>query len=357
MAEDSDGNKGVASISVAIEELDFLDGTVTDPEIGIVVSSLGNAVHLFQLGDPSEKREIPLGASSAVTATGVSVRGEKAAVPLGNAASVALIDLRSQTIESFFLFPSGNATGSDFVDSNTVLAANQETDLVGKFTQGQGSQNITETVPVAPNPTDVVTRSESSVLVVSSNLDEFWAPRGEGIVTSIDPRTMTATGTVTTGGTNPQFADLGPDGYFYVTNTGNYVDPSSVGVIDPETMTRVELIEGFPPGSGDIHVDDAGLIYVSGFFFGTVIWDTKTEAFIRGPANPVCAVISGGGCRGASSAFTSADGSLYQSFFGSAAQGLHPWVFQYEGSTFQLADSIPTGLGPSGMEVHTFRQE
>ena len=75
MAEDSDGNKGVASISVAIEELDFLDGTVTDPEIGIVVSSLGNAVHLFQLGDPSEKREIPLGASSAVTATGVSVRG------------------------------------------------------------------------------------------------------------------------------------------------------------------------------------------------------------------------------------------------------------------------------------------
>ncbi|NNM04500.1 MAG: hypothetical protein HKO65_05305, partial [Gemmatimonadetes bacterium] len=90
VAEDSDGNRGAASVSVSVSALDFLDGTLSDPEVGLVVSSLANAVRLFQLGDPSETRDIPLGASSAVTATGISVHGEKAVVPLGNAASVAL---------------------------------------------------------------------------------------------------------------------------------------------------------------------------------------------------------------------------------------------------------------------------
>ena len=47
---------------------------------------------------------------------------------------------------------------------------------------------------------------------------------------------------------------------------------------------------------------------------------------------------------------------LGETFFGSAAQGLQPWVFRYEPGTFQLTDSIATGLGPSGMEIHAFRQ-
>ena len=339
------------------DTLDFLDGTVQDPQIGIVVNSLENVIRLFQLADPQETRNIPLGASSAVTATGVSVRGDRAAVPLGNAASVALIDLRTQIIEGFYLFPSGNTTGSDFADDGTVLVANQETDEVGKFTVGQPGSAITATVPVTPNPTDVIAVSENLVLVISSNLDEFWAPRGGGVATAIDPRTMTVVGTVETGGTNPQFGDLGPDGLLYVANTGNYFDPSSVAVIDPLTMTRVELIDGFPAGSGDLHVDDAGLVYVSGFFFGTVVWDSSGKTFLRGPADPVCAPLAEGGCRGASSAFVASDGTLYQTFFGSPAQDLPPWVFTYAPGTFQLTDSIPSGLGPSGLEIHSFRED
>ena len=136
-ATDADGNTGDASVSVLVEELEFLDGTVGEPQIGIVVQSLANAVRLFRLGDPGEWHDIALGASSAVTATGISIRGETAVVPLGNAASVAVIDLRTRQIESFFLFASGNATGSGFADDRTVLVANQHTDEVGRFTVGQ----------------------------------------------------------------------------------------------------------------------------------------------------------------------------------------------------------------------------
>lgn len=354
-ARDSHGNQATASISVVIQELEFLDGTVSDPRVGLVVNSLSNAVRLFRVGDPDGSREIALGASSAVTATGLSVRGERAAVPLGNAASVAVIDLRSRQIEGFFLFPSGNATGSDFVDDQSVLAANQETDEVGKFSLGQASQNITETASVAPFPTDVITVSPSRVLVISANLDDNYLPAGEGVVTAIDPGTMTVTGTVETGGRNPQFGDLGPDGLLYVTNTGNYVDPSTLAIIHPETLTRVGLVEGFPAGSGHVHVDREGRAYVSGYFFGTVVWDSVTESFLRGPGDPVCAPLAGGGCRGASSAYTAADGTLYQTFFGSPGQGLAPWVFRYSPERWELADSVPSGLGPTEVEIHVFR--
>ena len=123
-----------------------------------------------------------------------------------------------------------------------------------------------------------------------------------------------------------------------------------------ESLAIIDLVEGFPAGSGDVHVDGSGLVYVSGFFFGTVVWDSGIGAFIRGPDNPVCAPLAGGGCRGASSSYAASDGTLYQTFFGSAAQGLQPWVFRYEPETFQLADSIATGLGSSGLEIHAFRQ-
>ncbi|MGD2121139.1 MAG: hypothetical protein PVJ76_05315 [Gemmatimonadota bacterium] len=357
VATDSDGNRGTAAVSVVVQELDFLDGTLPDPEIGLVVSSLENGLRLFQVGDPGETRDIALGASSSVTATGLSVWGEKAAVPLGNAASVAIIDLRSQTIEGFFLFPAGNATGSTFVDQETVLVANQETDEVGKFNVSQDGRAITETVAVPPNPTDIISLSHDRVLVVSSNLDEFWSPAGEGIVTAIDPTTMTVTGTVSTGGENPQFGALGPDGLLYVPNTGNYFDPSSMAVIDPQTMTLINVVEGLAPGSADVHVDEDGLVYVSGFLFGCTVWESSSETFLRGPGNAVCAPGPNGFCRGASSSVTGPDGTLYQTFFGSPGQGLPPWVFTYSAGSFELTDSIPSGRGPIGIQVRSFRSK
>lgn len=354
-ATDSDGNTGNASVSLLVERLEFLDGTVADAQIGIVVNSSANALRLFQLGDPGENRDIALGASSAVTPTGISIRGETGVVPLGNAASVAVIDLRTRQIGGFFLFESGNATGSAFVDDRTVLAANQRTDEVGRFTIGQAGGAIGDLVPVTQFPTGIVPFSSSLAFVISANLDENFAPAGDGVVTALDPLTMTVVATIETGGTNPQFGAIGPDGMFYVMNTGNYVAPSTLAIIDPGSLELVEVVEGFPAGSGHVHVSEDGTLFASAFFTGTVAWNTATKAFVRDASNPICAPLAGGGCRGAFGAHTAADGSLYQTFFGSTRQNLSPWIFRYDPETWALTDSIPPGQGPVGLEIRSFR--
>ena len=354
-AMDSDGNTGAASISVLVEELDFLDGTVGNAEVGIVVNSLGNTIRLFQLGDPDERRDIALGASSAVTPTGFAVRGETAVVPLGNAASVAVIDLRTRRIGGFFLFESGNATGSAFVDDRTVVAANQETDQVGRFMLEQAGNAIGNPVSVAPFPTAIVPWADSLAFVISANLDDSYAPAGDGIVTAIDPRTMTVTAEIETGGTNSQFGAIGPDGMLYVMNTGDYVTPSTLAIIDPGSLARVEVAGGFPAGSGHVHVSQGGTLYASAFFTGTVAWNTATKAFVRDGSDPICAPLAGGGCRGAFAVHTAADGALYQTFFGSPSMDLPAQIFRYAPETFALTDSIDSGSGPVGLEIRSFR--
>ena len=354
-ATDSDGNTGAASVSVLVEDLEFLDGTVGNAEVGVVVNSLGNTIRLFQLGDPDERRDIALGASSAVTPTGFAVRGETAVVPLGNAASVAVIDLRTQRIDGFFLFESGNATGSAFVDDRMVLAANQETDQVGRFMLEQAGNAIGDLVPVAPFPTAIVPWADSLAFVISANLDDSYAPAGDGIVTAIDPRTMTVTAEIETGGTNSQFGAIGPDGMLYVMNTGDYVTPSTLAIIAPGSLARVEVAGGFPAGSGHVHVSPGGTLYTSAFFAGTVAWNTGTGSFVRDGADPICAPLDGGGCRGAFAAHTAADGSLYQTFFGSPSMDLPAQIFRYAPETFALTDSIDSGSGPVGLEIRSFR--
>ncbi len=354
-ATDADGNTGNASVSLLVERLEFLDGTVSDAQIGVVVNSSANALRLFQLGDPGEHRDIALGASSAVTPTGIGIRGETGVVPLGNAASVAVIDLRTRQIGGFFLFESGNATGSAFVDDRTVLAANQQTDEVGRFTIGQAGGAIGDLVSVTQFPTGIVPFSGSLAFVISANLDDNFAPAGDGVVTALDPLTMSVVATIETGGTNAQFGAIGPDGMLYVMNTGNYVAPSTLAIIDPGSLELVEVVEGFPPGSGHVHISEDGTLFASAFFAGTVAWNTVTKAFERDASNPICAPLAGGGCRGAFAAHTSADGSLYQTFFGSASQNLPPWIFRYAPETWALADSIPPGPGPVGLEIRSFR--
>src|SRR5476649_1584257 len=164
----------------------FLGGTSDNHEIGLVVNSTGKALTMFQVGSPKTVVQIPFGSSSTITPTGLSTRLRLAAVPLGNAASVALVDLVGQTVKRNYTFPSGNTTGSVFSDDTTLFVANATTNVVGRMFVGQASDAITTTTPVAPAPTAIQFAS-GRVLVVSGNLDATFTPIGNGIVKAIDP--------------------------------------------------------------------------------------------------------------------------------------------------------------------------
>ena len=332
----------------------FLGGTASNHEIGLVVNSTGKALTLFQLGSPTTQKTVAFGASTTISPVGLSVRGRRAAVPLGNAASVALVDLTTQTTTRFFTFASGNATGSAFVDDTTIIAANPTLDVVGRFTTGQTADVIGTLSPkIASQPTAVVI-SGTRALIVSTNLDANFAPIGNGIVTAVDTKTLQVLGTATMGGTNSTDAALGPDGMLYVLNTGDFVASGSITIVNPATMQIVTTVSSLGPGPGAISIDANGLAYISSFFGGTMVWDTKTRTFVRGTSNPICAKIAAGGCRGAFAATTNAAGDVYQAFFGDSRAGLPPYIFVYKAGTFALTDSISVGQGPAAVVVRTF---
>jgi YVTN family beta-propeller protein len=330
----------------------FLRGTSTNHQIGLVVNSTGRSLTLFQLGAPTQTRQVPLGASSAITPVGLSVRGGTATIPLGDAASVALVDLNALAITRYFLFRSGNSTGSAYADDTTVFADNTANGYVGRFSIHQLSDTIADTVRVAPAPTDIQVAA-ARILVISANLDANFNPLGNGVVTAIDPKTLAVLGTVSTTGANSTAGAIGPDGNLYVVNTGDYVNPGSLTVIDPATLAVIRTVPNVGLGPGAIAIDRNGLAYISSFSAGTVIWDTNTQAFVRDPIHPVCAPISAG-CRGAFDARPDTTGNLYQVFFGSAAQSLSPYVFVFQRRNYTLIDSIAVGQGPAALRIVEF---
>lgn len=332
----------------------FLGGTSSNHEIGVVVSSIGKTVTMFQLGSPTTQKQIALGTSSTVTPTGLSVRGRRAAIPLGDAASVAFVNVETDRIARFFTFARGNATGSAFVDDTTVVAANLLQNQVGKFTANQSGDAIASLVTVAPQPTAIAVAG-GRALVVSSNLGADFLPIGPGVVTAIDPKTMQVVGTANMGGKNSTDAAVGPDGLLYVLNSEDFLaTQGSITIVNPATMSVVTTIPNIGIGPGAIYIDPAGLAYISSFSGGTTVWNTVTRSFVRGPDNPVCAKVANGPCRGAFAATTDAQGNVYQAFFGDAARNLPPYIFVYKAGTFALTDSISVGAGPAALTVRTF---
>ena len=110
--------------------------------------------------------------------------------------------------------------------------------------------------------------------------------------------------------------------------------------------------------SATVRIDGNGLAYVSGFATGTMVWNTATRQFVRGPNDAVCASVDlsdpTSACRGAFAATADRSGSVYQVFFGDSFQTLPPAVFVFDPVSFALRDSIAAGVGPSSLDIAVF---
>ena len=348
-------NRSLALIGLALIATACGSDTVTAPkgflhgQVGLVVNSTGHALTLFQLSSPDSQRTVSFGASNAITPVDASVRGTLALVPLGDAASAALVDLTKPTVKRNFIYPSGFATGSAFVDDTTIVIDNTGHGTIGRVTINQQSDTIADTVTVAPMPSAIVV-SGSFAYVISANEDANFTPLGNGILTKVNLGTMTVADTVSLGGLNSTAGALGPDGKLYVLNTGDFVNPGSISVVDPASMTVLETDPSIV-GPGAIQIDARGLAYISSFFVGTVIYNTAAKSYVRGPNNPLCAP-SPSGCRGAFDATVDSHGNVYQTFFGTST--VPGEVFVYAASTYALTDSVSAGVGLSALRIASF---
>lgn len=347
--------RSLVLIGVALAATACSSDTATGPkgflhgQVGIIVNSTGRALTMFQLASPDSQRTLSLGGSNAITPVDASVRGTLALVPLGDAASAALVDLTKPAVKRVFIYPGGFATGSAFVDDTTILIDNTGAGLIGRVTVNQSSDTITDTLRVPPMPSAIVI-SGSFAYVVSANEDANFQPIDNGVLTKVDLSTMTTTSNLSLRDINSTAAAMGPDGKLYVLNTGDFVNPGSISIVDPSSMTVLET-DLTIVGPGAISIDRSGLAYISSFTVGTVIWNTATKSYVRGPNNPLCAP-SPSGCRGAFDAQVDSHGNVYQTFFGS--QNLPGQVFVYAASTFALTDSLPAGIGPTALRIASF---
>lgn len=340
----------------------IVPGAPRGAEVAVVLNSVGKSLTLFQAGNAANIRQIALSpaGSGAPTPVGFTLRGARVAVPLGDAASTAVLDLASgASTPRYFTFATGNATGAAWTDDNTLVVANLVEGYVGRVDASRAGGAITDTVRVAPAPMAVVAAG-GRAYVVSSNLDtkNQYRSLGNGVVTAVDPATMRVVGTATVGA-NASAAAVGPDGRLYVVNSGRFGgNDGSLSVLNAATLAVEATVPGFGDFPGAISIGDNGVAFVSSYGFGTIAWDTRTRTFLRGAANPICApaVVDGvRQCRGAASAAVGADGTVYQAFAGDFGVGkLKPYVFVYRPGTFQLADSVAAGTDPTAIEVRAF---
>lgn len=266
-------------------------GTMTTPnpvlndpvEVGVVVGSVDLSLTVFEVDSPSVSRTVGLGADG--SPVGVALRGSLAAVPMGIAPALVVVDLTGvPTSTSIALRPGSGATGADFANDSIVIVANPELNTVTPVNINSGG--LGDDIPVGVFPQFVRTVGDR-VYVLNANLVNF-TPAGASSVTVLDATTFSVVATVTLSGENAQSTDIGPDGRLYVVNSGTFFgDNGTVSVIDRSTNQEVGHHVGFGDFPGSLTFGSDGNLYVSSFSFGVAAWNPASEVFVRGPDDAI----------------------------------------------------------------------
>ena len=197
----------------------------------------GPRLTLFQLGDPTNTKQVALGASNAVTPVALSVRGKTprshSATPPASALSISTRSPSPASSCSQLATPRDRRSSMTRRSSQTTPTA-ATSDASPPARHGYDQRNGT----VAPSPTDIEVSGIARLRDIGQPQLQFL-PNGNGIVTAIDAKTLAVLGTVSTGGTNSTAGAIGPDGNLYVVNTGDFVNPGSMTIINPSTLTII----------------------------------------------------------------------------------------------------------------------
>lgn len=256
-------------------------------EVAVVVNSVDLTLTLFPIDSVEETRTVGLGPDG--TPVGLSVRGDRAVVPMGTVPALVVVDVRAGEVDRTLALPEGSgATGSAFWDDALVLVANPGLNTVSRINVETGVSRAE--IDVGTNPQEVVVVGERAFVMNAGAFDpDTFEPTDPGTITVVDPDAgAPVITTITLSGRNPGGAAVGPDGLLYVVNSGAFGQgDGSVSVVDPVTLQEVAHHTGFGDFPFSVAFDAAGLLHVASFSYGIAVWDPGTETFVRAPGDAV----------------------------------------------------------------------
>jgi hypothetical protein len=254
--------------------------------LGVVLNSVDISLTIFDAEDPEASTPVTVGLAADGSPVSLDVRGRWAAVPLGIAPAVAVVDLRTSTLVRTIPLPEGSgASGVAFVNDSVAVVTNSGLNTVSPVDVWNGT--VGAEIPVGLYPQTALVAGDHLV-IVNARLGPDFLPVGPGTLTVLDRETLEIEGTVTLGGENPGAATTGPGGDLYVVSSGSFGgENGSVSVVDLGALQETGFHTGFGEFPYAAAVSPSGTVHVGSFGFGVAVWDPATESFIRSPAEAV----------------------------------------------------------------------
>lgn len=258
-------------------------------EVLLLVHRTTGALSLIRINTPTVVTPIPLGSTTA-TPTTVSALDGRAIVPLGDDDAVAVVNLRSATVERTIPLPaSSGATGAAIVDDSIAYVGNPNQNTVTRINYLTGD---TASVAVGQTPRAVVF-TRGKVFVVNANLNGSGVPNGPSWVSVVDPVTnRLATGIdsiLLPGPGNANAADVASDGVIYVMNAGpdDSATDSRLSLVDPVGRKELGNFTGFGNAAGSVTDNGGSRLYVSSLTQGLMVFDLLNRQVLRGAGNGI----------------------------------------------------------------------
>lgn len=253
-------------------------------EVAVVVNSVDLTLTLFPTDSVEETRAVGLGPDG--SPVGVSVRGDRAVVPMGLVPALKVVDVRSGEVERTVALPEGSgATGSAFLSDDVVMVANPGRNSVTRVDVETGTAQ--PEIPVGTYPQEIVVM-DGRAFVINAELVDF-TPAGPGTISVLEPGSPDpVVATIELSGENPGGAAAGPDGLLYVVHSGRFGEGNgSLSVVDPVSLEEVAHHTGFGEFPFALAFGPGGHLHVASFSYGIAVWDPATETFVRPPDQAV----------------------------------------------------------------------
>jgi hypothetical protein len=304
----------------------------------LVVNSTANTLSIVPVDNPSAEAQVQLGGTTP-TPVGVSALGRTALVPLGLDNAVAVVDLIDRTVTRTIPLPDNSgATGSAIVDDSIAFVANPNLNSVSRVNYQEG---VTTEKGVGIYP-DGIIYARGRIFVLNANLDETFSPAGPSSITVLDPTTLVRLDSIPlTGPGNAGFGVLGGDGLLYVMSTGSFFQGEGrLSIVDPVGLTELASFSGFGTGPGNVASDGVSKLYISSFAEGLMEFDTEANQVLRGAGNGIP-------IPGNSAVAVDSKGRIYAIASG-PCQGGQPGTAHVLDSALVQKSTITLGECPSG---------